>query len=296
MILLKIERLSENQIRCILSKADLAEKQLKLSELAYGSPKAKALFREMMLQASDELGFEIDNVPLMIEAVPMTPDSLVLIVTKVEDPEELDTRFSRFSKNDDIEDDDDMEEDIDFSDEDDDDDYYNDGFTASVETNIPLSGKAPEVLETLGNIISSLANLPNTMDGISFDTPEAGSTQKSDVATDDTGANNVETPAPSKSKAYTIFVFDSLNTVIKVSKQLKGFYNSTNTLYKNPSDNRFYLIAQSDENSDGEFKRACGIFAEFGSYYKSNYAFRYHMAEHFKVIVKENAVQTLATL
>ena len=40
-ILLKIERLSENQIRCTLNKADLADKQLKISELAYGSPKAK---------------------------------------------------------------------------------------------------------------------------------------------------------------------------------------------------------------------------------------------------------------
>ena len=33
----------------------------------------------------------------MIEAIPVTPDSIVLIITKVEDPEELDTRFSKFS-------------------------------------------------------------------------------------------------------------------------------------------------------------------------------------------------------
>ena len=95
-ILLKIERLSENQIRCTLNKADLADKQLKISELAYGSPKAKELFREMMQQASNELGFEVDDIPLMIEAIPISSDCLILIVTKVEDPEELDTRFSRY--------------------------------------------------------------------------------------------------------------------------------------------------------------------------------------------------------
>ena len=33
----------------------------------------------------------------MIEAIPITADSIVLIITKVEDPEELDTRFSRFT-------------------------------------------------------------------------------------------------------------------------------------------------------------------------------------------------------
>ena len=95
---MKIERLSENQIRCTLNKADLTEKQLKISELAYGTQKAKELFKDMMQQASVELGFEVDDTPLMIEAIPISPDCLVLIVTKVEDPEELDTRFSRFSK------------------------------------------------------------------------------------------------------------------------------------------------------------------------------------------------------
>ena len=33
----------------------------------------------------------------MIEAIPSSADSIVLIITKVEDPEELDTRFSRFT-------------------------------------------------------------------------------------------------------------------------------------------------------------------------------------------------------
>ena len=95
---MKIERLSENQIRCTLNKADLAEKELLLTELAYGTDKAKALFKEMMQQASAELGFEVDEMPLMIEAIPVNPDCLILIITKVENPDELDTRFSRFTR------------------------------------------------------------------------------------------------------------------------------------------------------------------------------------------------------
>ena len=34
---MKIEKLSDNQIRCTLTRADLAERQLQLSELAYGT-------------------------------------------------------------------------------------------------------------------------------------------------------------------------------------------------------------------------------------------------------------------
>ena len=93
---MKIEKLSDNQIRCTLTRADLAERQLQLSELAYGTEKAKSLFRDMMQQAAFEFGFEAEDIPLMIEAIPSS-DSIVLIITKVEDPEELDTRFSKFA-------------------------------------------------------------------------------------------------------------------------------------------------------------------------------------------------------
>lgn len=94
---MKIEKVNDNQIRCTLTKADLADREIKLSEIAYGTEKAKSLFRDMMQQAALKFGFEADNIPLMIEAIPLNSDCIVLIITKVEDPEELDTRFSRFA-------------------------------------------------------------------------------------------------------------------------------------------------------------------------------------------------------
>lgn len=96
-MIMKIEKINDNQIRCTLTHADLAERQLQLSELAYGTEKAKSLFHDMMQQAAFEFGFEADDIPLMIEAIPASSDSIVLIITKVEDPEELDTRFSKFA-------------------------------------------------------------------------------------------------------------------------------------------------------------------------------------------------------
>lgn len=94
---MKIEKVNDHQIKCTLTSADLANRQLKLSELAYGSEKAKNLFRDMMQQAAFEFGFEAENIPLMIEAIPIGADSIILIITKVEDPEEIDTRFSKFA-------------------------------------------------------------------------------------------------------------------------------------------------------------------------------------------------------
>lgn len=97
---MKIERISDNQIRCTLNKDDLLSRQLKISELAYGSEKVKELFTEICKQASTECNFEAEDTPLMIEAIPVSADCLVLVVTKVNDPEELDTRFSNFTEED----------------------------------------------------------------------------------------------------------------------------------------------------------------------------------------------------
>lgn len=95
---MKIEKVNENQIRCTLSKEDLEDRQIKLSELAYGTEKAKSLFHDMIQQANYEFGFQTDDSPIMVEAIPLSGDHIILQITKVEFPDELDTRFSKFSE------------------------------------------------------------------------------------------------------------------------------------------------------------------------------------------------------
>ena len=94
---MKIERINDNQIRCTLTKEDLYARELKISELAYGSEKVKELFIEICKKAFVECNFDVEGTPLMIEAIPVSAEGLVLLVTKVENPEELDTRFSHFT-------------------------------------------------------------------------------------------------------------------------------------------------------------------------------------------------------
>ena len=96
-MLMKIEKINDRQIRCVLTKEDLEDRKIKLSELVCGGEKARGLFRDMMLRASRELGFSLNNNPLMIEAVPTGKDQLVLIITRVDDPGELDARFRNLS-------------------------------------------------------------------------------------------------------------------------------------------------------------------------------------------------------
>ncbi len=275
---MKIERLSENQIRCTLNKADLADKELKISELAYGTAKAKELFKEMMQQASIELGFEVDDIPLMIEAIPVSPDCLILIVTKVEDPEELDTRFSRFSRVNEYDLDDVEDEDSDK------DDYY---ITDEQESFAPANPQSAVPPET---IFDAIEGLVNTISGLA-----SGGAPQTAGGHVETAKPNEDVPAKQR-EIFRIFVFDSLNTLIKASKLIAGFYFSSNTLFKNPSDNRYYLMITRDNNTAPEFTRVCSILSEYGKSVKTSYAMPYHYREHFKQILYRDAVQTLSAL
>lgn len=94
---MKIEKISDTQVKFVLNKSDLTVRNIKLSELAYGSEKTQQLFHEMMEQASIECDFHSENIPLMIEAIPITLDSIMVIVTKVPNPKEFENKFNLFS-------------------------------------------------------------------------------------------------------------------------------------------------------------------------------------------------------
>jgi adapter protein MecA 1/2 len=90
---MKIEKISDAQIRVTLNNTDLQDRDIKLGELAYGSVKAQALFKDMMLKAYEDFGFETENIPLMIEAVPLSAESIMIVVTKVQDPSEIEEKL-----------------------------------------------------------------------------------------------------------------------------------------------------------------------------------------------------------
>ena len=96
---MKIERISDNQIRCTLNKEDLKGKETLLNELAFGSDKAKGLFRELTKKASAELGFETNDIPLMVEAIPVSKECLVLVITRVDNPEDFNDHYKKLAKN-----------------------------------------------------------------------------------------------------------------------------------------------------------------------------------------------------
>lgn len=287
---MKLEKLSDTQIRCTLSKEDLSQRQLHLSELAYGSEKAKELFRDMMQQASIELGFEADNIPLMIEAIPISNDCLVLVVTKVEDPDELDTRFSRFSK---INMDDSFDED--FSDIDDTDfeemDFLDDEDDINMDDE-PLPFSPSSDFDNADSDASTSSKersaIDDALDLIAPFTQAIAQAKKEAMRKKKENRSSVQD--------CQYYSFQNFSQAAQLGAFLAPFFEGESSLYKDSFSNNYYMILRKTQSENNTFHRACNIAADFGVRISASYATPAYFREHFETILEENAVEMLGEL
>lgn len=90
---MKIEKLNDFQIRCTLTAEDLRRNQVGITDIAFCSDKAKSLFKDMMQHASEDYGFDLRNASsLMVEMRAVSPDNLVLTITRITGAEDV-SRF-----------------------------------------------------------------------------------------------------------------------------------------------------------------------------------------------------------
>lgn len=94
---MKIELGSPNQIRCFMTSADLKFRNIDLQNFYYGTPGFRNLYKEITDYAYRTFGFSSDNGPMLTEVIPMRDNSLIILITKVDEADELDGRFSDFS-------------------------------------------------------------------------------------------------------------------------------------------------------------------------------------------------------
>jgi len=255
----KLEKVNDHQIRCTLTKADLADRELKLSELAYGTEKAKSLFRDMMQQAAYEFGFEAEDIPLMIEAIPLSSESIVLIITKVEDPEELDTRFSNFAPS-----------------------VRNNNIDDQLDSIIHSISENPEsVLDLFRQLKQKSAELKSSIgSGITELKQSQGAIARQNEQADEI----------SLSKAFS---FDSLDSITRLSAIMDPLYKGRNSLYKEKKSGRYILIVNKSEYSEADFNRICNMISEYGRFERLTSGTEAFLEEDDSLIIKDNALAKL---
>lgn len=228
---MKIEKINDSQIRCTLSSFDLLERNINFIDFAYGSEKSRSLFQEMMHKAGQEFGFDAEASPLMIEAIPSPEDSIILIITKVDDPEELDTRFSKFTQ--------------------------------------PMETYTPPLWPE------------NKLEGIEL------------------LSQNTENAMPLKTPEllYRIYTFDDIDSVAKAASRVHKYFDGNSILYKAENKSKYYLLLESasdDEEKSKDFAKVCNVLSEFAPKTDGNVLMKAHFNEHYKIIIKENALAKLA--
>lgn len=264
---MRIERINENSISCTLTSFDLSVRNLNLRELAYGSEKAKKLFQEMMNKASTEVGFNAENTPIMIEAIPLSSDSIKLIISKVTDPEELDTRFSRFTQNPNV--------------------------AAGKDGDSWINRLTSILLEGSDAFAEQLKKLKQSADDASSaDDARSAEAQASDAQKDSGDAASVKSPA-ADSNDYRAFAFADLDMVISASRAAASFAGS-NMLYKSPIDGRYLLVVRCMGTTPEDFSKACNVIAEYGRMIKTVQNTLSYYDEHYKVIIADGAIGKLA--
>lgn len=262
---MKIEKVNDNQIRCTLTQADLADRQIKLSELAYGTEKAKSLFRDMMQQAAREFGFEAEDIPLMIEAIPLSADCIILIITKVEDPEELDTRFSKFAPS------------------------IDDGDMESLESSPPQLEGADDVLGLFKKIHEEKTKAEIKRRDKFVPLPEALSTKDNIDLKEEENLNT-------SLNLTKLYIFQNLDSIGRLSNILNHYYSGKNSLYKNSQTGSYYLVISKTNHTPEEFNKICNILSEYGNQQKYTLASEAYFKEHLDLIVKNKALQILSTI
>ena len=259
---MKIEKISDNQIRCTLTKEDLDSHQIRISELAYGTDKAKKLFREMMQQAQIEFGFEADNIPLMIEAIPVNGESVILIVTKVEDPEELDTRFSKFSP-----------------------------YKKTKQDTLHFDG-ADNIIDIFQKLYEETQKAASQ--GASSSNKEVKESGASRTSRNMEASESVSNTRKVSVNLIRLYTFHTLDDVIAAAHGLDGFYKGVNTLYKD-ENSLYQLIVHQSSCTAEEFNKVCNILSEYGSGRAFNAAGEAHLKEHGELISRK-ALQQLAKI
>lgn len=265
---MKIEKVNENQIRCTLTREDLDNRQLKLSELAYGTEKAKSLFRDMMQQASYQFGFEAEDIPLMIEAIPLSSEAIILIITKVEYPEELDTRFSKFSE------------------PDADSDLFDDDF-ANIDNMV--SEGADDILDLFNKIKAD-----------SQAQAEAAQKQQDFIPLEETVGKKPKKKTAAKAQPVInltkMYSFDNFHTLTHFAGIVYGFYKESNTLYKSPSSGSYYLVINKGNQAPEDFNRLCNMLSEYAAPCSFTASTEAYLQEHYKPLIRNNALQVLGEL
>ena len=194
----------------------------------------------------------------------------MIVVTKVEDPDELDTRFSKFAP------------------------------SILKDNNSSLSSALEEVFGSLTNKSDGLRDVIRKLQGASasdFDEDEdADDDEDSIQIISQSEIPSAHTGKSTKPDHEIFYSFATLKEVMQVARVIAPHYRSESALYKDERHNTYLLCIMQGTHSDTQFQSFCHLIEEFATRTPGNEHLKYFVEEHCTPMLLNNALAQLAKI
>ncbi len=275
---MKFSRGNKDTVNCIITEDDMDEQGLKLEDLFDKSKEAMDFLHEVMERAAEEVDYKPSGAytPMQITVLPDHSISLTLSENTDEAFAEMlknltDKAGLRFPKN----------------------------FLEEL-GDVPEEDRIPKLSEYLQNLKEFTNSVKDMVEKTSGD-------RKSDKKEEsDKKDNNKRKTKIAKSDDKSelekigfdsfVFAFDSMRTVIELSKQIPKKTSIMTSLYKNSSDGKYYMVFSRKDEKSKKFAAIFSICYEFGKYVTTKDNMIYFMDENYQTIIKEKAIDRLRKL
>lgn len=288
---MEFKRINKDTVTCIITEDDMDEQGIKLEDLFEKKKEAIDFLHDVMRKAEEEVDYKPSGsfMPLQITVLPDHSISLTL-------SENSAASFGEMLKN----------------------------LTEKAGINIPKDvledigdsvdeeriNRLNDYLKSLKNLTNSVKNIMKSADILNDDTNNGavplninGSAEKSKKIADSisNGATRKKKQIPDEEELRRlkfhefVFSFTGIGEVITFCAKAPRDLAISSSLYKNADNRKYYLVLTRENEEPKKFASLFTMAYEFGQLHCTNPHAVAHIRESFECIVKENALENLAS-
>ena len=281
---MKFTRVNKDTVNCIITEDDMDEQGLRLEDLFDKSQEAMDFLHEVMEKAAVEVDYKPQGAftPMQITVLPDHSISLTL-------SENTDGAFAdmlknltekaglRFPKN-----------------------FLEELGDVPEEDRIP---KLSEYLQSLKDFTNSVKNMVektgadmNDKDDDSIPVKKKSSVRRTKIETEEEKKNKGTEELEKIGFRTFVFEIKDLRTAIMLSKQIPNDVVMGSSLYRNPSNNMFYMVFNRRDENAKTFAAVFSVCYEFGKFVTTKDTIICHMDENFDTVLNGDAIERLRSL
>lgn len=276
---MKFTRVNKDTVNCIITEDDMDEQGIKLEDLFDKSKEAMDFLHEIMEKAVEEVDYKPQGAftPMQITVLPDHSISLTL-------SENTDGAFADMIKN--------LTEKAGLR--------FPKNFLEEL-GEVPEEDRIPKLSEYLQSLKDFTNSVKNMVEQSASRKEAAGSVsaQKKDQSRRTKIEGDIASAKTELEQiGFKTFVFEikDLRTVISLCKQIPSKISMGSTLYRNPSNNTYYMVFDRKNEDAKTFASVFSVCYEFGKFVTTKDNLICHMDESFDTVLKDNAIETLCSL